>query len=109
MRQWKWAGMMIMGLGLAMPAWGQQSSTFGGVNPTQIVNQPIDTSQSVVPIARPQRLANAGFSLRNILPRVGLPGAKPIIGQSQFPTPQGMPGANYLRAFGFQRPVPIQP
>ncbi|HXG11947.1 MAG TPA: hypothetical protein VNK04_19480 [Gemmataceae bacterium] len=108
MRRWKWAA-VVLGLVLAAPAWAQRTVTFGGVDPLKIVNQPIDTSNSVVPIAQPQRLANVGFSLRNILPRVGLPSAKPVIGRSLFPTPQNMPGANYLRAFHYQRPQPVKP
>ena len=105
----KWMGAVALGLLLAAPAWAQRAVNFGRVSPQQIVNQPIDTSNSVVPIAKPQTLDNAKFSLKNILPRPGLPGAKPIIGRSDFPTQQNMPGYNYLKAFHFQRPLPVKP
>src|SRR5262249_27007846 len=109
MRRGKWALVVGLGLLLAAPAWAQRTVNFGHVNPLQIINQPIDTSNSVVPIARPQTLDNAKFSLKNFLPRPGLPGAKPVIGRSNFPTQQNMPGFNYLKAFHFQRPLPVQP
>jgi hypothetical protein len=109
MRRGKWAFALLFGLLLAAPAWAQRAVTFGGVNPLAIVNQPIDTNNSAVPIARPQQLENTRFSLKNILPRPGLPGAKTTIGSSQFPSQGGMPGANYLKAFHFQRPQPVQP
>jgi hypothetical protein len=109
MRSGKWVLALGFALLLAAPAWAQRTLGFGGVDPAKVVNQPIDTSNSVVPIARPMTLENAKFSLKNILPRPGLPGAKSIVGRSDFPTQQGMPGADYLKAFHFRRPQPVQP
>lgn len=79
---------------------------FAGVDPTQITNVPIDTSASVVPIAQPQT-RSTGFRLIDLFPRISLPGAKPIFGQSQFPTQSQLPNADMLKAFGHQAPRAI--
>jgi hypothetical protein len=87
-----------------MSAQAQKSGpifTLGNVDPTQLTFKPIDTSASVVPIAQPQTLSTIGFKLINLLPHISFPGAKPVIGQSQFPTQNQLPGPGYLKAFGF--------
>jgi hypothetical protein len=109
MRRWKWLAAVGFALVLGAPAWAQRAVTFGGVDPTAILFQPVDTTNSVVPIARPQTLQYTGFSLKDILPHVGLPGSSLTHGQSVFPTPQNMPGPNYLQAFGFQQPYAARP
>lgn len=108
MRRGKWILAAVVGLVLSSPAWAQRTVTFGGIDPLKLVNVPVDTSNNVaVPISRPQTLENAKFSIKNILPKVGLPGAKPVIGRSNFPTQDNMPGYNYLKAFHFQKPAPV--
>lgn len=110
MRAVTWMAALVLGLVLTTPAWAQKRTVnFGGVDPLGIINQPIDTNSSAAPIAKPQTNSHPTFSLKNILPRIGLPGAKPVIGRSNFPTQEGMPGANYLRAFHFQKARPVQP
>ena len=42
-----------VGLVVGAPGWAQSTNTFGGINPLAIVNQPVDTSNAGVPIARP--------------------------------------------------------
>ena len=84
---------------LAMPAMAQTTATFGGADPTKIVNQPIAVPQTV----------NNSFSLASFFPSFSLPSIfKPTLGQSAFPTPKNMPGKAYLQNFGYQRPQPIQ-
>jgi len=97
----------VLGLALASPCWAQ-AVTFGGVNPTKIINKPIEIPDAVKPIAQPQVSQTPQFSLMNLLPRITFPNTKPVHGQSQFPTPANMPGKNYLNSFGFNLPKPIQ-
>jgi hypothetical protein len=92
---------------LAAPAWAQTALTFGGVDPTKIVNQVIAIPDSAMPIAQPQQAASTGFSLSNILPSIHLPTGKGVFGQSIFPSQQNLPGKNYLKAFGYNKPQPI--
>jgi hypothetical protein len=110
MRMGVWIASAFVGFLLASPCWAQAVS-FGRVNPTQLVNRPVTTptSSSASPIAAPQQNPNSSFSLLNIFSGFSLPGAKPVHGQSTFPTPDKMPGKDYLKAFGFQRGQPIKP
>jgi hypothetical protein len=107
MRRATWLAAALLGLALAAPAHAQRIATFG-VTPGPIVNQPIDTSAAAIPIAQPMTVSHT-FSLLNFSPHFPFPGAKPIHGTSQFPTPSQMPGAGYLKAFGFSRPSPLNP
>ena len=107
MRMRIWLAGVGAGLLLAAPAWAQTALTFGGVDPTKIVNQVIAIPDTSRPIAQPQQAASTGFSLSNILPTIHLPSAKAIFGQSIFPTQQNLPGKNYLKAFGNSKPQPI--
>jgi hypothetical protein len=109
MRMGVWVASAFVGCLLASPCWAQAVS-FGRVNPTQIVNQPVIVpSSSSVPIAAPQQNPNSNFSLVNLFSNFSLPGAKPVHGQSVFPTQDKMPGKDYLKAFGFQHGQPIKP
>jgi hypothetical protein len=108
MRIGVWVASAFVGLLLASPCWAQ-AVTFGHVNPTQIVNTPVITSSSTSAITPPQQTPNTGSSLFDFFPRFALPGPKPVHGQSMFPTPDKMPGKDYLKAFGYQRGVPIAP
>src|SRR5438552_5775097 len=67
------------------------------------------TPNAPVPIARPQQMAPRNTGLSSFLPKIQLPSAKPITGQSFYPTEDQMPGAAYLKAFGAHaaRRVPI--
>jgi hypothetical protein len=97
------------GLLLAAPAWGQHAVSFGGADPTQIVNQPIAIPGTGLPIAQPQTLGATSFSLANYLPSISMPSASSIFGRSSYPTAANMPGKDYLKYFGFQKAVPVQP
>jgi hypothetical protein len=92
---------------LAKPAWAQTAVTFGGVDPTKIVNQVIAIPDSSVPIAQPMQASSTGFSLTGMLSKIQLPSAGKIFGQSSFPTQQQMPGKDYLKAFGYRKAQPI--
>ncbi len=122
MRTRIWAA-PLLALALAGPAWAQ-SITFGNgptqaqraltgrgtpsLTPFPLINQPIDTRNSVVPIAQPQTLSLPGFNLSRFFPKVGMFSNRSTFAQSQFPTQSQLPGADWLRAFGFQRPQPVQ-
>jgi hypothetical protein len=93
------------GLLLAAPAWAQTALTFGGVDPTKIVNQVIAIPDS--PIAQPMQASSAGFSLTGMLSKIQLPSAGKIFGQSVFPTQQQLPGKDYLKNFGYRKAQPI--
>ena len=91
MRKWIWILGLLLVLGLRPPAWAQGwKSTFGGVRPDQIVNQPIDMSTAIAPpLARAPRLSPltrflSSFSLANIL--------TPRRGTSTLPAPGTFPG-----------------
>lgn len=81
---------------------------FGGVDPTSLVNRPIDASTANVPIATPGR-RRSNFKLLDFMPKISLPGTKPIIGRSSFPTQSQLPGNGYLRDFGFRPGTPVRP
>jgi len=94
-------------LAMAQPAWAQRTISFTGVDPTKIVNQPIDTSMAGTPVAAPQTF-NRGFKLTDYLPHFAFFGNKPVIGHSNFPTYGELPGRNYLKAFGYNNFQPIK-
>jgi hypothetical protein len=100
---------MVLSLGVGLWLASSASAQFGTVNPTQIQNKPIMVPDVARPIASPQFRATPSFSLSRFLPSFGIFGGNNVIGRSVFPTPAGMPGKEYLRAFGFQQAVPIQP
>jgi hypothetical protein len=94
---------------LSRPAWAQTALTFGGADPTKLVNQVIQLpDSSSMPIAQPQQAASTGFSLTGMLSKFGLPSASKIFGQSIFPTQQNMPGKSYLQNFGYRKAQPIE-
>jgi hypothetical protein len=110
MRREAWLASAFVCFLLAAPGWAQVVS-FGNVNPTQIVNQPVilPSTPSSAPIASPQQNPSTGFSLAHFFSSFSLPGAQPVHGQSVFPTQDKMPGKDYLKAFGFQHGQPIKP
>ena len=94
---------------LSRPVWAQTAVTFGGVDPTQIVNQVVPLPDaSTMPIAQPQQAASTGFSLSGIMSKIGLPSNGKIFGQSIFPTQQNLPGKAYLQNFGYRKAQPIE-
>ena len=107
MRARIWLATLGAGFLLAAPAWAQTTLTFGGVDPTQTVNQVIQIPDSTMAIAQPQQVSSTGFSLTGLLSKIGLPSGKSIFGQSIFPAQQSLPGKDYLKAFGYSRPQPI--
>jgi hypothetical protein len=62
---------------LAAPGWAQHAVSFGGADPTKVVNQPVAT---------PQPLGSAGASLSNLLPRVSLPSVGSLFGTGSAPS-----------------------
>jgi hypothetical protein len=92
---------LVVGLGMAGSASAQRTLTFNAFfGPTQ--NVPITTENVNAPIAAPQTISNS-FSLKNFFPSISRMNAKPVIGQSQFPTVGQQPGLDYLSAFHFRR------
>src|SRR5262245_835777 len=94
-----------LALVFSRPAMAQRALGFGA-SPTQITNQPIDTSNSAVPIASPQ-VFNRSFRLVDYFPKFSF-SAKPTIGRSNFPTFGQLPGKDYLKAFGYNNFQPIK-
>lgn len=76
---------------------------FGGVDPTQITQVPINTSNSVVPFPVPNQTRPTIFKLLDYLPRIRLPIGKTIIGRSIFPSENEFPGPGYLNNFHIRR------
>jgi hypothetical protein len=107
MRIWTTAAAFLLVLALASPALAQQAKGFGGVNPTSIVQQPITTSSFNTSISAIP-LFDHSIHLRDFMPSIGQFSNKPTMGQSAYPTPDNMPGLNYLKAFGFYRPQPVK-
>jgi hypothetical protein len=92
---------LILGLGLAAPAWGQRAFTLNpGVNPQQLNFVPIDTSKAIGVAPRPQP-----FSLGSIFPTFHMPTWPPKIGQSPFPAPSSFPSTHYPNKFVPRQPV----
>lgn len=85
-----------------------QTINFGGVDSTKIVNKPINIPASKLPIAQPQLQKTPGFSLAKYIPKITLPSPKTVRGISQFPTPEDMPGTNYLHSFRWQYAQPVK-
>jgi len=104
-------GALVLLLAVGSTAHAQRTGPIffgGGADPTHLTFVPIDTSQSVVPIAQPQT-RSAGFRLLDLMPRITFPGSKPVIGQSTFPSQNQLPGANYLKAFRYGAVPPVGP
>ena len=94
-----WAAFTML-LAAASPAMAQQAVGFGGVNPAAIVNQPIVTGSSSsagIP------LFNHSIHLQDFMPHLTTFSNQSVIGQSTYPTPENMPGQNYLKAFGYSQ------
>jgi hypothetical protein len=109
MRMGQGAAAVFLVTVLATPAFAQVYRTFGfGSSDVAAIHyEVVDTSQAAAPIATPQT-NNYSFSLANILPKLNFFSNKTVIGVSQFPSSDGMPGKNYLKAFGFSRAQPIR-
>jgi hypothetical protein len=105
MRTRNWLAGLGGALLLAAPALAQTTRTFGGADPTQIVNVPV-----AVPDAPgvPSQSVFGNFSLSSFLPRFSLfPRANPLHGQSTFPAATDMPGKDYLKSFQYRRAQPV--
>ena len=107
MRKFAWFGAVALVLLLSGTSRAQNRRNFFnfffGADPRDVVNVPIDTSMSNVPIASPiQR--KSSFKLLDYFPSFDLifP-SRPTIGQSVFPTEGQMPGPDYLKAFRIRR------
>jgi hypothetical protein len=91
----------------ASPVMAQQAVGFGGVNPATIVGQPVvapSSSSAGIP------LFDHSVHLRDFMPNLKTFSNTSVFGQSTYPTPENMPGLNYLKAFGFSQPsLPTAP
>jgi len=106
MRHWKWLAGVVVALGFAAPSFAQvNNASFGGISPLALQNQPINTSSSVVPIAKPQ-FFNHTFSLANILPNISGFSANPVTGMSQYPT-TFQPDISFFAPFQIRRLTPL--
>ena len=103
MRKTMWAT-LLLGLALATPA-RNQTSLFGGIDPTKLFYSPVDTSKTAVPVASPQTNGFTSFKLSNVFPNHSFSlGPSSTIGSSRYPTMAQMPGQGWLDAFHYQRP-----
>jgi hypothetical protein len=80
MRRAKCVMAIIVGLGLAGPAWAFNFG--GGSGPGPIKNVPIDTSNVVAPLPQPQRAGSGSF-----FSKFHLPSWIPGFGQNRSPRP----------------------
>src|SRR5690242_14570963 len=99
---------VVIGLALAGSA-PAQGVNFGGFGSNwsagNIVNQPIEFSTSVVPIASPMYQPERSFwNPLSFMPRTTRMNNTPVHGVSAFPTPNQMPGTQYLQSFNYTRP-----
>ena len=94
----QWGLGALFAFALAGPAWAQG---FGGVNPANIVNVPIDTSHSVVPSSASGGIGLTGFKLGSVFPNHTYLSNSRTPGSSQYP----MDNQTWLKAFNFQRPA----
>jgi hypothetical protein len=106
MRTHLWLAGVAVALAAAGSASAQQALTWGPVA-GPLVFQVANTNASAVPISGPMLVDNK-FSLSSIFARVGNITNGHIFGDSAFPTQGQLPGKDYLKAFGFQRPPRIQ-
>jgi hypothetical protein len=94
-------------LPFATPVGAQQAVGFGGANPSAIVNQPVVSSSSST-LGIP--LFDHSVHLRDFLPNMKTFSNSSVFGRSIYPTPDNMPGLDYLKAFGFSQPsLPTSP
>jgi hypothetical protein len=106
-RKWITPAAFVLVLALASPALAQQAKGFGGVNPANIVQMPVGQAGATSSIATIP-LFDHSIHLRDFIPHISPISNRPVVGQSNYPTPDNMPGLNYLKAFGFYRPQPVQ-
>ncbi len=95
----QWGLAALVAAALAGPASAQ--SGFGGVNPSQIVNIPIDTSNSIAPTSSSRGVGLTGFKLGTVFPNHTFLSNSFTPGSSQYPTDNQA----WLKAFNFQRPA----
>jgi hypothetical protein len=107
MRTRIWLAAMAAGLAWAGSASAQSASMWGPVN-QPLVFQVVNTDQSQVPISGPM-LGQSGFTLRSLLPKVGMFSAKPTAGTTAFPTQAQLPGKDYFAPFRMQKAQRISP
>jgi hypothetical protein len=93
---------LLAGLAVVRPAHAQRSlSSFGSVNPSQIVNRPIDLSQTAAPVAPD---SSRLFGLDNFFSRIHIPGLPQRVGVSPMPLPSSYPSTRYRSPIS---PAPI--
>jgi hypothetical protein len=82
------------------------SSLFGTASSSTSSSSTNNTPQ---PIAQPQIISGQNTSLASFIPKPTVSLSKVGLGLSTYPTPDQMPGAAYLKAFGFQvaKRVPV--
>jgi hypothetical protein len=103
MRVVKGIAVLVVAATLARQAAAADPLAFIG----SLFSSPPATS-SQPPIAQPRISSPGPSGLTNMLGKVPLPSNNPVIGHSVFPTQSQMPGLNYLKAFGYQHPVPVE-
>ena len=107
MRTWTTLASFALVLALASPALAQQAKGFGGVNPANIVQMPVAQPGATSSIATIP-LYDHSIHLRDFIPHISPISNRSVVGHSNYPTPDNMPGLNYLKAFGFYRPQPVK-
>ncbi len=95
---------VLLGLGLASPAWAQLTITFGGA--PQATRNVLPNLNSSVPIAQPQTGGVTKFSLGSLIPSFSGISNRRVFGHSTYPTQAQLPGLDYLKAFQFRQNQP---
>ena len=101
MRTSVWLAAVAAALGLAGTASAQSALTWGGTGTSRqyhIVGTD-STLSSASAIASPQTLSSTKFSLSSFFHTPTPMNNHRVIGRSQYPTYNQMPGADYLKAF----------
>src|SRR5947209_15811994 len=103
MRTLVWVAAAVAGLALAAPAKAQMTVTFGGVNPTQTVNVPIDTSSAIAPFPQPQLTNPLPSGLQGFFARLfTFPGRFGFFRRG--PSPAQSQAATAMQPFNMQMP-----
>ncbi len=76
----------------------QNKGSWNFSNVRNMTFQPIDTRNANSPISQPQNLSISS-SLINYFHKFSVKSSKPVVGQTNFPTPSQLPNQNYLSSF----------
>jgi hypothetical protein len=102
MRKGMWGLALLVSLAPSV-VWAQRVSTFlGGVNPVQIINKPVDLSNSVAPVTLP---TGRFWNFASFLPKFSLPGYSATPSISPLPPVSSFPSSHYPNTFQPLMPI----